>query len=81
MSEPRLRCRYSVWERGRGMSNYQCWNAAKTTRPLDVRGSREELPVCGVHARAVDRDPTAWMHSAYWWDGSPYSAKVQETKA
>lgn len=80
----KLRCRYQVWGGPREMFSYQCWNAAKTTRSLAVRGTkevpahREDLPVCGTHARAVDRDPTGFDRAAYVWNGSKYESPVQE---
>lgn len=86
MTEKKKRCRYQVWDGPRGMSNYQCFSAAKATRPLKIRATkttpehREELPVCGTHANAYDRDPQSFAHSAYDWNGSPYKSKVQEYK-
>lgn len=76
----RLRCRYQVWERGRGVRSYQCWHAAKDTRTLRIRAHRIDgalipeqsigLPVCGTHRNVVDRDPRPGVHHAYQWSDS-----------
>lgn len=80
MSENRLRCRYQVWERGRGVRSYQCQRAAVDERELYVRAHRingelvsetiERLPVCGTHRNAWDRDPRPTVHFAYQWSDS-----------
>lgn len=74
--EPRKRCRASVWPQS-GWRDHQCTKAASTTR--DIRGQHdhvENLPVCGTHARVIDRSP--WRVSAYFWGGSVYETKVAE---
>lgn len=86
----KLRCRYEVWDRGRGVRSYQCQQAAKEGRELYIRPHRingelvsertEMLPVCGVHRNAWDRDPREGVHSAYQWsetDG-PYQPRHEE---
>jgi hypothetical protein len=88
--QPRKRCRYQVWERGRGIRSYQCQQAAKHERDLYERAVRidgvlleariERLPVCGTHARTVDRDPRPEVHVAYRWTESDgvWSAHEEE---
>ena len=90
MTTKRLRCRYQVWDRGRGMRSYQCQRAATDERELSIRAHRiggrlihervAMLPVCGIHRNAWDRDPRPRVHSAYQWteqDG-PWSARETE---
>lgn len=87
MTERKKRCRYQVWERGRGMNAYQCFSAAKTERELWLRPLKDRpehaelLPVCGTHANAVDRDPRLRVHSAYEpRRDDMWHAKVEEYK-
>ena len=83
-AEKKQRCRYQVWERSRWINNYQCPNAARTTRALRLHATDElperweDLPVCGVHARTVDRNPETWNVRAYEWSGSRFEGQVKE---
>lgn len=90
MTERARRCRYQVWERGRGARPYQCQSRAVDERELTIRAHRIDgelvkaatasLPVCGTHRNVVDRDPRPDVHSAYQWTDSdgPYRARVAE---
>ena len=90
MAERKRRCRYQVWERGRGMRPYQCTHGARHERTLLVRAhiidghlvhaSNQLLPVCGSHRNAYDRKPRPDAHHAYQWSETDgvYRPRVEE---